>query len=58
VRIIQITDTHITDTDRLLRDIPVRDHFLRVLKSAIQYKPDVIVLIGDLAAEDGEIESY
>lgn len=56
--IAQVTDIHINATDEVYRNINVRQNFINVLQSLEKKKIDLLVLSGDLAASDGEIESY
>lgn len=58
MRIAHITDMHITDDGGRLRDVDVRKNFSRAWENLLTYQPDVIVLGGDLAAENGEPGSY
>jgi len=56
--IAQVTDTHIAPSDVLYRGFNVRQQFLEVLKKLAKKKLDLLVLSGDLAAYEGEPESY
>lgn len=56
--IAHLTDTHIAPTAELVRDIDVRHHFEIILQDIIQARPDLIVLGGDQAARNGEVEAY
>ncbi len=58
LNIAHITDLHIAEDDSPVRNINVRQNFLRVLGSASSFRPDLIVLGGDLAAENGEVGAY
>ncbi len=59
LRIAHITDIHITPQDNeLLHDVDVRKNFGSVLNNVKEVEPDAIVIGGDLAALDGELESY
>jgi len=58
LRIAQISDMHIGLTDKLVRGINVRQQFLDVLQILAKKKLDVLILSGDLAATEGELEIY
>ncbi len=58
MRIIQITDIHVDKVGELTNDINTQLNFLQVLDRAILYKPDAIVLTGDLCNQYGIIEIY
>ena len=58
MRIAHITDMHITENGGRLRDVDVRGNFRTAWENLLTYQPDVIVLGGDLAAENGERGSY
>lgn len=57
-KIVHITDLHISEDGSPVRDIDVRGNFLAVLESAGRFMPDLVVLGGDLAAEEGELGAY
>ena len=56
--IAHITDIHIGETDAPRGIQYPRKNFVRVLEQMKETGPDLIVLGGDLAAENGEMESY
>ncbi|MEK7991117.1 MAG: metallophosphoesterase [Thiotrichaceae bacterium] len=59
LRIVQLTDIHIDAPDKPYYDIDVKGKFLRALEQISTYTDiDLLVISGDLAAHDGEIESY
>lgn len=58
MRIAYFTDMHITEDGSRLRDIDVRQNFNAVLDDIKSYHPDLIILGGDLAAENGEKGAY
>jgi Icc protein len=58
LHIAQITDMHITETDKPFHGVEVRKQFLQVIQLLKQRPLDLLILSGDLAAEWGEIESY
>jgi len=58
LRIAQVSDLHITETEGLHHDIDVRQHFLAVLTAIKRQDPDLLILSGDLAAVDGEPGAY
>ncbi len=58
LHITHLTDLHISPDDNEYRGMPVRNHFLRSLEKINRNRPDVLVLTGDLAAHNGEPESY
>ncbi|MBU2514987.1 metallophosphoesterase [bacterium] len=58
IRIAHLTDSHIAPDDSLVRDIDTRQNFEAVLESIADEHPDIIVLGGDLAAVDGDLEAY
>lgn len=58
IRIIHITDIHITENRELLRDIDVRKNFKAVIHEIHQLPADLVIFGGDLAANCGELESY
>jgi len=56
--IAQISDMHIGLADTLVRGVNVRQQFLDVLQVLAKKKLDVLILSGDLAATDGDLEIY
>lgn len=58
IRIAHIADIHISPDGSFVRDIDVRKQFMEVLYSISNYRPDLLIFGGDLAAEDGEVEAY
>jgi len=58
IRIAQISDIHIGGTLEPVQDIDVRANFLKALHGIAGKNIDLIVLSGDLAAEDGEEGAY
>lgn len=58
IRIAQISDIHIGGTPEPVQDIDVRGNFLKALKGIEGKNIDLVVLSGDLAAEEGEEGAY
>ncbi len=58
IRIAQISDIHIGGTADPVQGIDVRTNFLTALKGIADLQCDLVVLSGDLAAEDGEEGAY
>lgn len=58
IRIAQISDIHIGGTAEPVQGIDVRGNFLKVLKAIDVKNIDLVVLSGDLAAEEGEEGAY
>lgn len=58
IRIAQISDIHIGGTPDPVQDIDVRSNFLKALDAIRQKEIDLLVISGDLAAEDGEDGAY
>jgi Icc protein len=58
LKIAHITDIHISEDGSLIREIDVRKNFQAVMESVSGFTPDLILLGGDLAAEEGEIDAY
>jgi 3',5'-cyclic-AMP phosphodiesterase len=58
MRIIQITDIHVDKVGELTNDINTQVNFLLVLDKAMQYRPEMVVLTGDLCHQDGVNEIY
>lgn len=58
MRIAHICDLHITSDDSFNRDVDVKKNFSQMLELVKSKNPDFIVLGGDLAAVNGEIEAY
>jgi len=56
--IAQITDPHIGPSDTVYKGINVRKQFKQVLDHLAQQSLDLLVLSGDLAAQEGEPEAY
>ena len=57
--IAHIADIHIVPREgELLRGIDVRKNFVETLRSIEKAQPDIIVVGGDLAAQDGELGAY
>ncbi len=56
--IAQVTDLHIGASDVLFKGIKVRQQFTKVLKALAKKPLDLLVLSGDLAANEGEPEAY
>lgn len=56
LKIAQITDTHIDINDTKAEKASL--HFEKVLDSVKQWKPDILVVTGDLAFPEGNKESY
>ena len=58
LRIIQISDCHVSaDPDARYRSQNADANFRKILQRAIQWKPDLVLLSGDVS-EDGSQESY
>lgn len=58
ITIAHLTDIHIGPSTNPIRDIDVRRHFINTLRNIETAAPDLIVLGGDQAARDGELEAY
>jgi 3',5'-cyclic-AMP phosphodiesterase len=58
MRIIQITDIHVNKVGELTNDISTQLNFLNVLSACLEYKPDMIVLTGDLCHDQPSIDIY
>jgi len=58
MRLIQITDLHISVEDDFPYTIDVRKNFLKVLRAAKALQPDHIILTGDLCFDDGDESIY
>lgn len=58
IRIAQLTDLHIGETDEDVYGSPVRKQFLSVLNKLKKQNLDALILSGDLAANAGEHDSY
>lgn len=58
LHIAQVSDLHISETDKPYYDVDVRQNFLAVLANIKTQSPDLMVLSGDLAAEAGERGAY
>ncbi len=58
MKIIQITDLHIDREGEYPFNIDVRKNFLRILNYIKSFKPDHLVISGDLCYRDGEVEIY
>ncbi|MCV6636545.1 metallophosphoesterase [Candidatus Albibeggiatoa sp. nov. NOAA] len=59
LRIVQLTDIHIDTPDKPYYDIDVKGKFLSALEKISTYPDiDLLIISGDLAAHEGEIESY
>jgi 3',5'-cyclic-AMP phosphodiesterase len=56
--IVHITDIHIGETDAPRGKLYPRKNFLKVLQKVKEDPPDLIVIGGDLAADNGELDSY
>jgi len=56
--IAQVSDMHINAVAETYRNINVRKNFIDVLQFLKERQIDLLVLSGDLAAADGEIEAY
>jgi Icc protein len=58
LKIVQISDCHVSaDPDAIYRGINPRQTFERLLPAVLAWKPDLILLTGDLA-EDASDEAY
>ena len=58
IRIAQLTDMHIGETDEDVYGSPVRMQFLAALNKLKKQNLDALILSGDLAANAGEYNSY
>ncbi len=58
MRIVQISDIHITMAKLAPNGVNVQERFLEALKAAQDYQPDLLLLSGDLAIDLGGIEIY
>lgn len=58
IRIAQISDIHIGGSADPVQDIDVRENFLTALAAVRDKNMDLLVLSGDLAAEEGEPGAY
>ena len=58
MRIIQLTDNHLTPRDEFLPGVDVRSNFLSSLNAIVQEGADLLVLTGDLCATDGDPAIY
>jgi len=58
LRIAQISDLHIAATSEPHYKLDVRAHLRAVIKAIQAKKPDILIISGDLAALEGEIEAY
>jgi len=58
IRIAQLTDMHIGETDEDVYGSPVRMQFLSALNKLKKQNLDALILSGDLAANAGEYNSY
>lgn len=58
MRILQITDIHINKLFELTNQVNVIANFSAVLDSGMEYKPDLVVLTGDLGHNDLQIDVY
>lgn len=56
--IAQVSDLHISPVEEPFRGIDVHQNFINVLNILATQSLDLVVFSGDLAALDGEIESY
>lgn len=56
--IAQVTDMHIEVTEKAYRNINVCQNFVNVLQTLENKSIDLLVLSGDLAASNGEVEAY
>ena len=54
MRIFQLSDIHIGKPGELPNDIDVRSNFKRIVDNIESYKPDIIVISGDLAYRHGD----
>ena len=53
MRIIQLTDLHINREGEESRGVDVRSNFCDILKGLPKWRPDEIVITGDLCMTDG-----
>jgi 3',5'-cyclic-AMP phosphodiesterase len=59
LRIVQLSDTHIDNIEQPYPyNIDVKTKFTQTLHKITAYKPDLLILSGDLAAYQGEIAAY
>ena len=54
MRIIQITDLHIYQTDELVNGVDTHDNFKKVLKKISKLEYDMLVITGDLSYTDSD----
>lgn len=58
MRILQITDIHINKLFELTNQVNVIENFSAILESGMEYRPDLVVLTGDLGHNDLQINVY
>jgi len=58
INIAQITDPHISPDDTKRYGIDNRSRFLKTLSNIKKYGVDLLVITGDMALSNGELESY
>lgn len=58
IKIAHITDIHVKETAALNKNIDVRENFKKVISRISGEFPDLVVLGGDQAAENGEMKAY
>jgi Icc protein len=58
MRIVQITDIHITTDTNPVLGVDTRKNFLNTLRESLTYNPDILVLTGDLAFQSGNRQVY
>jgi len=58
IRIAQLTDLHLGETDEDVYGSPVRMQFLAALNTLKEQSLDALILTGDIAAVSGEIPAY
>ena len=58
MRIVQITDLHVGREGEETYGVDVRANFRKILQAARQWRPEYLVLSGDLCYRDGDVEIY
>ncbi len=58
MKILQITDIHMNKLFELTNQVNVTDNFSAILESGMEYRPDLVVLTGDLGHNDLQINVY
>ena len=58
MRIVQITDLHVGREGEETYGVDVRANFRKILQAARQWRPEYLVLSGDLCYRDGDVAIY